>query len=170
NANWDNQRFIWLIKEGLRIREELKTKFFTAYKEKNGREFSESLHDSAVWYSDDEAEFHEKAKEVGVLATENEDVRSLRELLIIGLKGIAAYADHAAILGHEQNDIYAFIMEALASTTKDLSIDEMVGLVMKAGEVAVNTMALLDKANTSAYGNPEISEVNIGVRNNPGIL
>jgi len=105
-----------------------------------------------------------------VLATENEDARSLRELLIIGLKGIAAYADHAAILGHEQNDIYAFIMEALASTTKNLSIDEMVGLVMKAGEVAVNTMALLDKANTSAYGNPEISEVNIGVRNNPGIL
>jgi hydroxylamine reductase len=170
NANWDNQRFIWLIKEGLRIREELKTKFLTVYKEKNGKEFSESLHDSAVWYSTDEAEFHEKAKEVSVLATENEDVRSLRELLIIGLKGIAAYADHAAILGHEQNDIYAFIMEALASTTKDLSIDEMVGLVMKAGEVAVNTMALLDKANTSAYGNPEISEVNIGVRNNPGIL
>ncbi len=170
NANWDNQRFIWLIKEGLRIREELKTKFLTAYKEKNGREFSESLHDSAVWYSTDEAEFHEKAKDVGVLATENEDVRSLRELLIIGLKGIAAYADHAAILGHEQNDIYEFIIEALASTTKDLSIDEMVGLVMKAGEVAVNTMALLDKANTSAYGNPEISEVNIGVCNNPGIL
>ena len=170
NANWDNQRFIWLIKEGLRIREELKTKFETMYKEKNGREFSESLHDSAVWYSTDEAEFHEKAKEVGVLATENEDVRSLRELLIIGLKGVAAYADHAAILGHEQNDIYEFIMEALASTTKDLSIDQMVGLVIKAGEVAVNTMALLDKANTSAYGNPEISEVNIGVRNNPGIL
>ena len=170
NANWDNQRFIWLIKEGLRIREELKTKFFTAYKERNGREFSESLHDSAVWYSTDEAEFHEKAKEVGVLATGNEDVRSLRELLIIGLKGIAAYADHAAILGHEQNDIYVFIMEALASTTKELSMDEMVGLVMKAGEVAVNTMALLDKANTSAYGNPEISEVNIGVRSNPGIL
>jgi len=170
NANWDNQRFIWLIKESLRIREELKTKFETVYKEKNGREFSESLHDSAVWYSYDEAEFHEKAKEVGVLATGNEDVRSLRELLIIGLKGVAAYADHAAILGHEQNNIYEFIMEALASTTKDLSVDEMVGLVMKAGEVAVNTMALLDKANTSAYGNPEISEVNIGVRNNPGIL
>jgi len=128
------------------------------------------LHDAALWYSDDESEFREKAKNVGVLSTENEDVRSLRELLIIGLKGIAAYADHAAILGHEQNDIYEFIMEALASTTKDLSIDEMVALVMKAGEVAVNTMALLDKANTSAYGNPEISEVNIGVRNNPGIL
>ena len=170
NANWDNERFISLIKEGLKIREELKTKFLAAYKEKNGQGFSEELHDSAVWYSDDESEFHEKAKAIGVLATENEDVRSLRELLIIGLKGVAAYADHAAILGFEKEDIYAFLMEALASTTKDLSVDEMVALVMKCGEVAVNTMALLDEANTSAYGNPEITEVNLGVRNNPGIL
>ena len=90
--------------------------------------------------------------------------------MIIGLKGIAAYADHAAILGFENDDIYDFLMEALASTCKDLSVDEMVGLVMKAGEMAVNTMALLDRANTSAYGNPEITEVNIGVRTNPGIL
>jgi len=170
NANWDNERFISLIKEGLKMREELKTKFLAAYKEKNGQEFSDELHDSAVWYSDDGAEFLEKAKEIGVLATENEDVRSLRELLIIGLKGIAAYADHAAILGFEKDDVYAFLMEALASTTKDLSVDEMVAMVMKCGEVAVNTMALLDEANTSAYGNPEITEVNIGVRNNPGIL
>ncbi len=170
NANWDNQRFISLIKEGLKIREELKTKFLADYKEKNGQEFSEELHDSAVWYSDDESKFHEKAKEIGILATDNEDVRSLRELLIIGLKGVAAYADHAAILGFEKDDIYAFLMEALASTTKDLSVDEMVAMVMKCGEVAVNTMALLDEANTSAYGHPEITEVNIGVRNNPGIL
>ena len=170
NANWDNQRFISLIKEGLKIREELKDRFLTAYKQKNGEEFSEQLHHSATWYSDDEAAFHEKAKQVGILATENDDVRSLRELLTIGVKGIAAYADHAAILGFEKEDIYAFLMEALASTTKDLSVDEMVGLVMKAGEVAVNTMALLDEANTSAYGNPEITEVNLGVRNNPGIL
>ena len=90
--------------------------------------------------------------------------------MIIGLKGVAAYADHAAILGFEKDEIYDFIMEALASTTKDLSVDEMVGLVMKAGEMAVTTMALLDEANTTAYGNPEITEVNIGVRNNPGIL
>ena len=107
---------------------------------------------------------------MGVLSTENEDVRSLREFLIIGLKGISAYADHAAILGHEQENIYSFIMEALASTTKDLSSNEMVALVMKAGEVAVNTMALLDKANTTAYGDPEMTEVDIGVRGNPGIL
>jgi hydroxylamine reductase len=170
NVNWKNDWFVDKIKEALKIRENLKTRFLKAYREKNGEEFSGKLHDSATWTSDDEAEFHEKAKSVGILATENEDVRSLRELLIIGLKGVAAYADHAAILGHDDDAIYTFFMEALASTTKDLSVDEMVAMVMKCGEVSVNTMALLDKANTSAYGNPEITEVNIGVRNNPGIL
>ncbi len=170
NANWDNDRFVAMIREGLRRRDQLRDKFLAAYKEKNGKDFDEALHESATWSSDDVAEFDEKAKSVGVLATENEDVRSLRELLIIGLKGIAAYADHAAILGLEKDEIYDFIMEALASTTKDLSVDEMVGLVLKAGEVAVTTMATLDEANTSAYGHPEITEVNIGVGNNPGIL
>ena len=170
NANWDNDRFVETIKEGLKRREALKNEVMAAYKEKHGKDFDEKLHDSATWFSDDMAEFEEKAKSVGVLATENEDVRSLRELLIIGLKGIAAYADHAAILGFEKDEIYSFIMEALASTTKDLTVDEMVGLVLKAGETAVNTMALLDEANTTAYGNPEITEVNIGVGSNPGIL
>jgi len=170
NANWDDDRFVAMIREGLQRRNQLRDKFLAAYREKNGEDFTGALPDAATWFSDDVAEFAEKAKSVGVLATDNEDVRSLRELLIIGLKGVAAYADHAAILGHEQEDIYQFIMEALASTTKDLSVDEMVGMVMKTGEVAVNTMALLDKANTSAYGHPEISEVNLGVRNNPGIL
>jgi hydroxylamine reductase len=170
NANWDDDRFISLIKKGLKIREELKANFLASYKEKKGQEFSEELHDAATWYSDNEAEFYEKAKEVGVLATEDEDVRSLRYLLIIGLKGIAAYADHAAMLGFEKEEIYDFLMEALASTTRNLSVDEMIELVMKAGHIAVNTMALLDEAHTSAYGNPEITEVNIGVRNHPGIL
>ena len=170
NANWDNDRFVAMVREGLKRRDQIKEKFLAAYKEKNGKDFDEKLHDSATWFSDDVAEFEEKAKSVGVLATENEDVRSLRELLIIGLKGIAAYADHAAILGFEKDEIYDFIMEALASTTKDLTVDEMVGLVLKAGEVAVTTMALLDEANTTAYGNPEITEVNIGVGSNPGIL
>jgi len=170
NVNWKDEWFVDEIKEGLKVREELKTGFLAAYKDKNGEEFSGELHDSAVWYSYDEGEFHEKAKSVGVLATENEDVRSLRELLIIGLKGVAAYADHAAILGFEKDEIYDFLMGALASTTKDLSVDEMVAMVMKCGEVAVNTMALLDKANTSSYGHPEITEVNIGVQSNPGIL
>jgi hydroxylamine reductase len=170
NVNWDDGRFIALIKEALKMRDAVKDRFLVAYKEKNGTEFSGDLHDAAVWFSDDAAAFKEKAKEVGILTTENEDVRSLRELLIIGLKGVAAYADHAAILGFEKDDIYRFMMQALASTTRDLSVDEMVGLVMKCGETAVNTMALLDEANTSAYGHPEITEVNIGVRSNPGIL
>ena len=129
-----------------------------------------ALPDAALWFSDNEAEYQEKAQKVGVLATENEDVRSLRELLVIGLKGIAAYADHAAILGVEKDEIYDFILNALASTTEDLSVDDMVGMVLKAGECSVNTMAALDQANTSAYGNPEITEVNLGVGANPGIL
>ena len=170
NANWDNDRFVAMIKEALKQREILKDKFLTAYKEKNGKDFDEKLHHSAAWFADNVAEFNEKAKSVGVLSTEDEDVRSLRELLIIGLKGVAAYADHAALLGCEKEDIYDFLMQALASTTKDLSVDDMVALVMKAGEVAVNTMALLDEANTTAYGHPEITEVNIGVGKNPGIL
>ncbi|MCP4150295.1 MAG: hydroxylamine reductase [bacterium] len=159
NANFDNDKIVACIREGLKIKEALKGKTDT-----NG------LHDSAIWFSDDEAEFHKKAAEVGILATENVDVRSLRELLIYGLKGIAAYADHAYVLGKENKDIYVSVVAALASTTKALSVDEMVGLVLKAGETAVTTMALLDEANTSTYGNPELTEVNLGVKNNPGIL
>ena len=170
NANFDNDRIIDLIKQALSRREALKGKFLAAYKEKNGRDFDEPLHHSATWYSDDLSEFQEKAKTVGVMSTENEDVRSLRELLVIGVKGIAAYADHAAVLGFEKDEIYDFFMESLASTTKDLSVDEMIALVLKAGEVAVTTMATLDEANTSTYGQPELTEVNLGVGTNPGIL
>ena len=170
NANFDNYRLTELIKEALSRKESLKESFQSAYKEKNGRDFNEPMHDSATWYSANVAGFQDKAKTVGVLATENEDVRSLRELLILGAKGIAAYADHAAVLGLEKDEIYDFLMLALASTTKDLEVDEMIGLVLKAGEVAVTTMATLDEANTTAYGDPEITEVNIGVGNNPGIL
>lgn len=170
NANWSEEWFFDHIRSALKVRDELKDKFFAAYKDKNGSDFSGDLHDAAVWFSDDESEFRAKAKEVGVLSTENEDVRSLRELLVIGSKGIAAYADHAEILGFEKDEIYAFLMEALASTTRDLSMDDMVGMVMKAGETAVATMALLDEANTSTYGHPEITEVNIGVGTRPGIL
>jgi hydroxylamine reductase len=159
-----------MITEGLQRRDQFRSSFLAAYKEKNGNDFDEALPEAATWTANDPAVFAEKAKSVGVLATENEDVRSLRELLVIGLKGVAAYADHAAILGFQKDDINDFIMEALASTIKDLTVDEMIALVMKAGETAVNTMALLDQANTTAYGNPEITEVNIGVGKNPGIM
>ena len=160
NANFDSERIINLIKEGIALRDKLK--------QKSGTDISR-VHDS-VWYSDDINEFNAKAGEIGILSISNEDVRSLRYLLIFGLKGIAAYAEHAYVLGYEDETIYSFLVEALESTTKDLSTDEMINWVMKAGDSAVKTMALLDKANTATYGNPELSNVNIGVRRNPGIL
>lgn len=162
NANFDDAKIISLIKEAIILRDELKSNC--------GPSSSSGVHDSVIWVSNSEEEFIEKGKQVGVLSTENEDVRSLRELLIYGVKGIAAYVDHAAILGKENEEIYDFLMEALESTTKDLSVDEMVTLVLKAGEFGVTTMALLDEANTTSYGNPEITKVNIGVRGNSGIL
>jgi hydroxylamine reductase len=162
NANFDEEKLVEWVQQAQKVKKEL----FESVKDKVGTD----LHESATWYSDDVASFKAKAETVGVLATENEDVRSLRELLIIGLKGIAAYADHAAVLGIEKDEIYDFIFEALASTTRDLSVDEMVAMVLKAGEVAVTTMAALDEANTTAYGHPELTEVNIGVGTNPGIL
>ena len=170
NANFDDERIIALIKDGLSLKSGLQAKFLSSYNEKYQKDFSEELHDSATWHSNDVNEFHKKAEKIGVLSTENEDVRSLRELLIYGLKGVAAYAHHAAVLGYEDDEIYSFLFKALASTTKNLTVDEMVSLNLQAGEVAVKTMALLDKANTETYGNPELSKVNIGTRNNPGIL
>jgi hydroxylamine reductase len=169
NVNWDDARFTAMISDGLAHREQIRAKFLAAFKEKNGRDFAGSLPDAATW-AGGPADYLDEAKTVGILTTEDEDVRSLRELLTIGVKGIAAYADHAAILGFHKDEITQFIMTALASTTKSLSVDEMVALVMKAGETAVTTMALLDEANTSAYGNPEMTEVNLGVGKNPGIL
>ena len=160
NVSFDDGRLVDIIKEGLALRDEIKDKY----------NISGELADCAVWKAETKAEFLKKAETIGVLATENEDVRSLRELLIYGLKGIAAYADHACVLGFEDQNVFDYLIEGMASTTKDLSVDEMVGKVLKAGEIAVSTMAILDKANTETYGNPEISEVNIGVGKNPGIL
>ncbi|MBF0362610.1 MAG: hydroxylamine reductase [Oligoflexia bacterium] len=164
NANFDEARFVELIKNGLTLRNELKEK----YSSKISNEMKS--HDSLNWYSNDEKTYVAKAQSVGVLATNNEDQRSLRELLIYGVKGIAAYAHHALVLGYRDNSIYHFYARALASTTKNLSQDQMIGFVLEAGKVAVDTMALLDKANTTTYGNPEITKVNIGVRKNPAIL
>ena len=162
NTNYNEENLRDWIQQAQKVKKEL----FESVKDKVGT----NLHESATWYSDDVASFNAKAQTVGVLATENEDVRSLRELLVIGLKGIAAYADHASVLGVEKDEIFDFMFEALASTTRDLSVDEMVGMVLKAGEVAVTTMAALDEANTTAYGHPELTEVNLGVGSNPGIL
>lgn len=166
NANFDKDRFVQLVREGLKLREELKQEIVKA-----DGVIPANLHDSATWTSDSVEEFEQKAAQVGVLATENEDVRSLRELLIYGLKGMAAYAEHAFALGYNDPSIFGFIAKGLAAVTDDsLTIDQLVGLVLEAGKYGVDVMALLDKANTSTYGSPEVTKVNIGVRNNPGIL
>ena len=112
----------------------------------------------------------DKKVSCGVLACENEDIRSLRELLTYGVKGIAAYADHAAVLGFEDDEIYQFIFKALKMTTEDVAADTLISAILECGGIAVRTMALLDKANTATYGNPEISKVKIGVSDRPGIL
>ncbi|BBO75613.1 hydroxylamine reductase [Desulfosarcina widdelii] len=164
NVAWNDDVIIDRIKQALKVRDTVK--------EKLGTDFPGALPDCATWTATDKQAIIDKALSdpLRITATQNEDVRSLQQMLVIGCKGIAAYADHAAILGHEKDDIYGFLMEALASTTRELSTDEMIAMVMKAGECAVNTMALLDEANTKTYGNPEITEVNIGVGKNPGIL
>ncbi|MBS3784834.1 MAG: hydroxylamine reductase, partial [Anaerolineae bacterium] len=164
NTAWDDEVIIDWIKEALEVR--------AAVREKVDPADLGALPDCATWKPQNDEQIMAKAlsDEVRITSTEDEDVRSLRELLIIGCKGIAAYADHAAVLGYEQDEIDGFLMEALASTTKDLEIDEMMAMVMKAGDMAVKTMALLDEAHTATYGHPEMTEVNIGVGNNPGIL
>lgn len=163
NVAWNDEAIIGKIREGLKVRD--------AAREAAGIPAGE-LPDCAVWTPGNDDELRAKAfsDEVRISQAPNEDVRSLRSLLIFGCKGIAAYAEHAAVLGFEKDEIYRFVMEALASTTKNLSTDEMISFVMKAGETAVATMALLDEANTTTYGHPEITEVNIGVGKNPGIL
>ena len=167
NANFDKDRFFEGIKLVLKMRDELKSIL-----EEKGVDL-QGLKDAATFTvnSNDEIVFKSNSAEVGVLATENEDVRSLRELIIYGLKGMAAYAEHADNLGFEDEEISKFIRKALVATMDDsLTADDLVALTLETGNYGVQTMALLDKANTSTYGNPEISEVNIGVRNNPAIL
>ncbi|RXQ93974.1 hydroxylamine reductase [Ancylomarina salipaludis] len=165
NANFDKVKFVDAIRKGLKLREEIKTQAEAA-----GVTF-ENLHHSAIWFADAEHDFDAKARVIGVLSTENEDIRSLRELLIYGLKGFAAYAEHAYNLGVEKAEMYAFMQKALEATTDDtLSADDLVALVMECGANGVTAMATLDEANTGAYGNPEITEVNIGVSDKPGIL
>jgi len=166
NANFDFERFVSKIREGLELRDEIKDQLVSA-----GGRLPEKLHDSATWSGYSVEEFERKNTSVGVLSTENEDIRSLRELVTYGVKGMAAYTEHASNLGFEDKSVYKFMQEALVATTDDtLDAGQLVSLVMETGKHGVSAMALLDKANTTRYGNPEITKVNIGVRNNPGIL
>ena len=171
NVNFDENRFEEMIEEGIRLRDEYRKKFEKAYEKENGKEFSGNLPEMAVWTPENIDDLYTKAQEVGVLNTENEDIRSLRELMTYGLKGVSAYLSHARTLGYEDEEIYDFLQKGLAATTDDsLSVDDLIGMVMKTGETGVKTMALLDEANTDTYGHPEPTEVNIGVNDRPGIL
>jgi len=164
NANFDHSRFVLRIREGLKLRSQLKT----ILGENNVvLPTTEILSWSAITGS----EMEDIAQHVGVLSTVNEDIRSLRELVIYGLKGMAAYLEHALNLGYIDAEVHVFIQRALQATTDDnLSADELTALVLETGKMGVQVMALLDKANTTSYGNPEITKVNLGVRKNPGIL
>ena len=162
NANFDYDAIAAKIEETLSIKEELLGQLSAEARAK--------LPEAAM-YNGAKADFDEKAKTVGVLSTENEDIRSLRELITYGLKGLAAYSKHANALLKDNVEVDAFLQKALAATLDDsLSVDDLVALTLETGKYGVDGMALLDEANTSAYGNPEITQVNIGVRNNPGIL
>ncbi|WP_200879746.1 MULTISPECIES: hydroxylamine reductase [Porphyromonas] len=162
NANFDKERFVKRVHEALSLRDELLEALGSVPEERGS--------DSLSWRAESVEEMEAKAATVGILQTEDVDVRSLRELLIYGLKGMAAYAEHAFNLGFEQEEIFIFMQDALVATTQDLSVEELTGWVLRCGEYGVKTMALLDKANTTTYGSPEITKVNIGVRKNPGIL
>ena len=163
NANFDIESITKRIVEGITLRDRLK-------EEARKQAIELPVIDELVWIGD-ESSFEGKALTVGVLREANPDIRSLKELTIYGLKGMAAYVEHAGNLGFEDKDLHRFIQYALAETLrKDLSAEQLTALVLETGSYGVKAMALLDKANTSSYGNPEITQVNIGVRNNPAIL
>lgn len=165
NGNFDRDAFVKKINEAQKLRKELKAEV-----EKNEILNLDPELDCLKWSGATIDAMEEKAKFIGVLAEADEDIRSLKELLIYGLKGIAAYAEHAWNLGYKDETISAFIQKALVATTQPHTISELLALVLECGSYGVNVMALLDKANTSTYGNPEITQVNIGVRGNPAIL
>ncbi len=160
NANFDDSVIVNKITQGLKIRDDLKTQ----------AKINDNT-DALNWSGKNRDDFSRKAEAVGVLTTENEDVRSLRQLLTYGIKGMAAYAHHAFVLKNKDQTVFDFMEEGLAATLNDtLTADQLTGLVLKCGELGVSVMALLDKANTTTYGHPEVTTVNLGVKNNPAIL
>lgn len=168
NANFDDNAIIEEIRKGIKIRKELEL----LLNEENKKEVEKFSH-LVNWQAETDEEIVEfsNEKKVGILRTENEDVKSLRELLIYGLKGMSAYAEHAMNLGKTQDEIFAFIEKGLLATEDDsLTGEELTALVLECGSYGIKVMALLDEANTSAFGNPVITKVNIGVGTRPGIL
>ncbi|MEQ8199122.1 MAG: hydroxylamine reductase [Clostridiaceae bacterium] len=185
NANFHREMLLDRVKETLKLREELKAKVLKAGGQVGETKINSGflkklfgmpsikavIPEAALWSAENIDELDAKAETVGVLATENEDIRSLRELIIYGLKGLSAYMKHAMNLGYNDEDVHGFMAKALAATLDDsLSADDLTALALETGKYGVTGMALLDKANTETYGHPEITKVNIGVRSNPGIL
>ena len=163
NANFDDAAITGRIDKGFALKKDL-----VARARKEGIRIPDM---PEVTLEAAPADYQVIAQSVGVLSESNEDIRSLKQMTIYGLKGMAAYAEHALNLGHKDPDIHAFMEEALYQVSRnDIAADELVALVLKTGETGVKAMALLDKANTSSYGNPEMTRVNIGVGKNPGIL
>ena len=159
NANFDKQAIEARVRDTLAVKEKLLARV----------EQKDQMPQAALW--DGTGDWEAKAAQVGVLSTENEDIRSLRELITYGLKGLSAYSKHANALLQDDGEVDAFLQKALAATLDDsLTADDLVALTLETGKYGVQGMALLDKANTQAYGNPQITKVSIGVGKNPGIL
>ncbi|MEA3423459.1 MAG: hydroxylamine reductase [Bacillota bacterium] len=167
NANFDDAQFFDYVRKGLEIRNSLKETL-----DSKNIEFDKNL-DILTWTGNTEEELTNKGdqSEVGVLATANEDIRSLRELITYGLKGLAAYVHHAYVLDYENDEIYAFMHKTLSELLDDsLTVDQLVALTLETGKFSVDAMQLLDTSNTDSYGHPELTKVDLGVRKNPGIL
>lgn len=163
NANYDKKVITDRVTRALELRNNLREEC------KKQDVTVETCFEGCTWQGTPDL-YEQKAESIGVLSETNEDIRSLKELIIYGLKGMAAYTEHAFNLGHEDITLYEFMQRALAATTKNISVGELIALTLETGKFGVSAMALLDKANTSSYGNPEITKVNIGVSNKPGIL
>ena len=161
NANFDDA----FIVNRILLTQKAKKDIYESLSNKN------NVSDAVVWESEDPAEMADKAAKVGVMATTDENIRSLRELIIYGLKGLAAYVHHANVLGYDKEEVDVFLQDALAKTLDDqLGLNDLVALTLKTGEFGVAGMGLLNEANTSTYGHPEITSVDLGVRSNPAIL
>jgi hydroxylamine reductase len=167
NANFSKDVFVKEINTAFKLRDKIKSQLAA-----KGIDISDINHDTATWVGSTFEEIEAKALQVnGKIDAPNEDIRSLRALVLYGLKGLAAYQEHAFNLGFEDNSIHAFVQKAVASLTNDkMTVEENIALVLETGKYGVDVMALLDKANTTTYGNPEITSVNIGVSDKPGIL
>ncbi len=171
NANFDYSRFEKFIPKVIQYRDEIKAKFLQDYQNKYGKEYAGIMPEAATWSSNDVTMMNAKALEVGILSVKEDDIRSLQHLMLFGLKGLCAYSHHASVLGYQDDEVNQFIFTVLAATQDNaLTVNDWVGLVLKTGHMTAQTMALLDKANTETYGNPEPTHVNIGVGKNPGIL